>query len=62
MQKLQQRTDLAMEARALAIGKDADEIEGVIYQELAEKNMKYQKLEGVSTVGAEAIGKPRGIY
>lgn len=62
MQKLQQRTDLAMEARALAIGKDADEIEGVIYQELAEKNMKYQKLEVVTKEGAEAIGKPIGIY
>lgn len=62
MQKFQQRTDLAMEARELAMGKKLDDIEGVIYQELAEGEMKYQKLEVISKEGAEAIGKPVGIY
>lgn len=62
MQKFQQRTDLAMEARELAMGKDPNEIEGVSYQELAEGEMRYQKLEVTSKEGAEAIGKPVGIY
>ncbi len=62
MQKFQQRTDLAMEARELAMGQSLDEIKGVIYQELTAGEIKYQKLEVVSEDGAEAIGKPVGNY
>lgn len=62
MQQFAQRTDLAAEARQLALGDAVDELEGVQYEEADEQGVKYQKLTVLNDRGREAIGKPVGTY
>ena len=62
MQRFAQRTDLAAEARELALGAKIGEIDGVIYEEASDKSAKYQKMTITSETGAKEIGKPIGIY
>jgi len=62
MQSFAQRTDLAAEARQLALGEDVGEIEGVQFEEANEQGVKYQKLTVLNEKGQEAIGKPVGTY
>ncbi|MEM5768034.1 MAG: GPR endopeptidase, partial [Bacillota bacterium] len=62
MESFRQRTDLAVEARELALADRVGEIDGVEYEEYDQNDMKYQKLTVTTDAGAEAIGKPRGRY
>ena len=62
MQRFTQRTDLAAEARELAIGAKIGDIEGVIYEEADDHNVKYQKMTVTNENGQKAIGKPIGTY
>ncbi len=62
MASFRQRTDLAVEARELALADRLSDIDGVDYEEYEESGMKYQKLTVTSAAGAEAIGKPLGRY
>lgn len=61
MSIFQQRTDLAMEARELAMP-NGGEISGVLYEELNQDGVISQKLTVTSQEGANAIGKPIGTY
>lgn len=62
MQRFSQRTDLAAEARELAIGSRVGDIEGVDYEETEAQGIKYQKLTIINKNGQEALGKPIGTY
>jgi len=62
MHKVQQRTDLAMEARELAVGVRAGDIDGVKYEEDEIQGVKYQKLTVENENGQKTIGKPIGTY
>ncbi len=62
MKRFSQRTDLAAEARELAIGSRVGDIEGVDYEEVEVKGVKYQKLTIINENGQEALGKPIGTY
>ena len=62
MQSFAQRTDLAAEARELALGDQLSEIDGVQFEEADEQGIKYQKLTVLNKAGEEALGKPIGTY
>ena len=62
MQSFAQRTDLAAEARELALGDQLSEIDGVQFEEADEQGVKYQKLTVLNKAGEEALGKPIGTY
>lgn len=62
MQRFSQRTDLAAEARELAIGSKVGDIDGVDYEEVEVQSIKYQKLTIINENGQEALGKPIGTY
>lgn len=62
MQRFAQRTDLAAEARELALGSKIGEIDGVAYEEKIIQSMKYQKMTILNENGQKAIGKPVGTY
>ena len=62
MQRFSQRTDLAAEARELAIGSKVGDIDGVDYKEVEVQSIKYQKLTIINENGQEALGKPIGTY
>ena len=62
MEKFQQRTDLALEAREMALAGKAGEIDGVIYEEIEERGVKYQKMTVKDENGQKLIGKPIGTY
>ncbi len=62
MQRFSQRTDLATEARELAIGSKIGDVDGVDYEEAADRGINYQKLVVLNKNGEDAIGKPIGTY
>ncbi len=62
MQKFQQRTDLAVEAREIALSEKAGEIDGIIYEEIVDRKVKYQKMVVTNENGQKVIGKPIGTY
>lgn len=62
MQRFAQRTDLAAEARELAIGSKIGDIEGIKYEEVEVGGVKYQKMTVIDKNGETAIGKPIGTY
>jgi len=62
MQKFQQRTDLAVEAREMAQSTKAGDIDGVIYEEIDDRGVRYQKLTVANENGKNYIGKPIGTY
>ena len=62
MQRFSQRTDLATEARELAIGSKIGNIDGVDYTEAEDRGVKYQKMVVHNESGQEALGKPIGTY
>ena len=62
MERFSQRTDLATEARELAIGSRVGDIEGVNYKETEVRGIKYQKLTIIDKNGQKALEKPIGTY
>jgi Germination protease. len=62
MQKFQQRTDLALEAREIALQGKAGELDGIKYEECEEQGVKYQKMAVLNESGQKLIGKPVGVY
>lgn len=62
MQQFQQRTDLAVEAREIALTGKKGDIDGVIYEEVNEKGTRYQKMTVINENGSKLIGKPIGTY
>lgn len=62
MDRFAQRTDLAAEARELALGESTADIEGVVFEQAEDKGVKYHKLTVTNKKGQESIGKPIGTY
>lgn len=60
MEKFEQRTDLALEARELASGNGA--VEGVDFEESLRGGLLCQKVTVRTQAGGEALGKPVGTY
>ena len=55
-------TDLALEAHSLAIERTGGEVQGVKVNEEQLENAKITRIEVINEQGAQAIGKPVGIY
>ena len=55
-------TDLALEAHSLAIERTGGEVQGVRVNEEQLENAKVTRIEVMNEQGAQAIGKPVGIY
>ncbi|MCG8514624.1 MAG: GPR endopeptidase [Halanaerobiales bacterium] len=55
-------TDLALEAHSLAIERTGGEVQGVKVNEEQLENAKITRIEVMNEQGAQAIGKPVGIY
>ena len=55
-------TDLALEAHSLALERTGGEIPGVSLNEENSDNAKISRIEVMDDKGAQAIGKPPGIY
>ncbi len=62
MIRFAQRTDLAAEARELALGESLQDVEGVEFEQAEMNGIKYHKLTVINLKGQEAIGKPIGTY
>jgi len=62
MSRFEQRTDLAVEARDIAISAKKGELAGIIYEENESNGIKYQKLTVKDEEGENNIGKPVGTY
>ena len=62
MNRFAQRTDLAAEARELALGESTEDIEGVVFEQAEANGLKYHKLTVTNGKGQASIGKPIGTY